>query len=93
MSRSIKTIMTKLLEKFIGKIEKLPELEQSLLVNRLLTELEQDLIPQESACLDDVINLVDQWLAEDSQYDEEVYPELEHLLLKNSVSISSKFIK
>jgi hypothetical protein len=84
--------MTELLEKFITQIQKLPELEQKMIFNRILTELEPDLVNSKSSSLDNVINLVDQWLAEDSKYDEEVYPELENALLNNSVSIQANLL-
>ena len=45
---------------------------------------------QKAGCLDDVIDLVDQWLAEDSEYDQEVYPQLEVALSNQPVSIQVK---
>ena len=36
--------------------------------------------------LENVINLVDEWMTDESGYDEEVYPEIENELNKNQVS-------
>ena len=47
---------------------------------------------QKSGSLDNVIDLVDQWLAEDSSYDEEVYLELENSLLNNAISIQANLL-
>ena len=36
--------------------------------------------------LENAINLVDEWMTDESGYDEEVYPEIENKLNKNQVS-------
>lgn len=84
--------MTDLVQKLITKIETLPELKQNMISNRILTELEQESLTPKSGCLDNVIDLVDQWLSEDSKYDEEVYLELEDFLSHNSVSIKTNLL-
>lgn len=79
--------MNTLLQNMITKLENLPETKQNSIANLVLIELEKDLKPQKQGCLDDVIDLVDQWLKEDAKYDEEVYAQLEINLLENTVSI------
>jgi len=72
--------MTQILEKIITELEKLPEDEQQAI-------LEGEKIEQKQACLDDVINLVDEWLAEEDEYDQEVYPQLKVALSNHPISI------
>lgn len=80
------------LQNLVKKIETLPQVEQNVICDRILTQLEGNLPIQKSGCLDNVINLVDQWLSEDSKYDQEVYVELEDSLAHNSVSIKANLL-
>ncbi|MBR8827552.1 MAG: hypothetical protein DSM107014_06525 [Gomphosphaeria aponina SAG 52.96 = DSM 107014] len=69
-------------KKIITEQEKLPKDEQQAI-------LEGEKIEQKQGCLDDVINLVDEWLAEDSEYDQEVYPQLKVALANHPISIAA----
>jgi hypothetical protein len=86
--------MTELLQKMITELEQLPEADKNAIISRFLAELKDEKALQVSfnATTEDIIDLVDQWLAEDSDYDQEVYPQLEVALSNQSVSIQANWL-
>lgn len=84
--------MTESLENLVENINKLSTVERDFLANHLSVKLESKTLNSKLDGLNDVINLVDEWLAEDSNYDQEVYSELETDLSNNRISIQANLL-
>lgn len=84
--------MTESLENLVENINKLSTVERDFLANHLSVKLESKTLNSKLDGLNDVINLVDEWLAEDDNYDQEVYSELETDLSNNRISIQANLL-